>query len=48
MVSQAHKPLLEFYNLPDGRMPEYAMMFAYPQYMPEFIHARNPVQVTWR
>jgi nitroreductase len=48
MASQTYKPLLEYYSLPEGRKPAYAMMFGYPRYMPRYIPSRNPLRVTWK
>jgi nitroreductase/NAD-dependent dihydropyrimidine dehydrogenase PreA subunit len=48
MASRSHKPLLDFYSLPEGRMPAYAMMFGYPQYNPKHIPGRNPLKITWK
>ena len=47
MASRSFKPLLDFYSLPDGRVPAYAMMFGYPRFTPRHIPRRKPVQVTW-
>ena len=48
MASRSHKPLQDFFSLPKGRMPTYAMMLGYPKYKPHQIPARKPLQVTWR
>ena len=48
MASRSYKPLQDYYALPKGRVPAYAMMFGYPFYTPHVIPRRNPLKVTWR
>ena len=48
MGAQAYAPLREFYALPEGRVPAYAMMFGYPRYRPQQVPGRKPLQVTWK
>ncbi len=48
MASRAHGPLREYYALPEGRVPAYAMMLGYPRYTPQQIPERRPLRVTWR
>ena len=47
-ASQTYEPLLDFYSLPEGRVPAYAMMFGYPKLTPHYIPERKPVRVTWK
>lgn len=47
-MSREYAPLREFYGLPEGRVPAYAMMFGYPRYRPQQVPGRKPLRVTWR
>jgi nitroreductase/NAD-dependent dihydropyrimidine dehydrogenase PreA subunit len=47
-MSLEYAPLREFYGLPEGRVPTYAMMFGYPRYRPQQIPGRKPLRTTWR
>jgi len=48
MASKSHKPLLDYYALPEGRIPAYAMLFGYPRYLPKHIPGRKPLKITWK
>ncbi len=48
MASNSYNPLQEFYSLPKGRVPAYAMMCGYPRYLPRNVPHRNPLQVMWK
>ncbi|MCX6686366.1 MAG: nitroreductase family protein [Methanoregula sp.] len=48
MASRSYRPLQDYYALPKGRIPAYAMMFGYPRHTPHLIPRRNPLKVTWR
>ena len=48
IASQEHPSLLEYLNLPKGRILAFAMLFGYPQYTPQLIPRRNFPHVTWR
>ena len=47
-MSLEYAPLREFYGLPEGRVPTYAMMFGYPRYRPQQVPGRKPLRVIWR
>ncbi|HVP94630.1 MAG TPA: nitroreductase family protein [Methanoregulaceae archaeon] len=48
MASKMHKPLLDYYDLPEGRVPAYAMMLGYPKYRPKHIPGRKPLKIRWK
>jgi nitroreductase len=47
-ASQNYAPLLDFYSLPEGRIPAYAMMFGYPKLTPHYIPSRKPARIIWK
>lgn len=47
MAGRSYEPLKKLYNLPEGRIPLYALMFGYPKYTPLYIPVRKSLKVTW-
>lgn len=48
MGMQAYAPLGEFLDLPERRIPAYAMMLGYPRHLAHQIPERRPLRVTWK
>jgi len=48
MALRSHKPLQDLIHLPQGRVPAYAMMFGYPEYVPSYIPGRKPLNIIWK
>ncbi|MDQ1276616.1 MAG: hypothetical protein QG610_2194 [Euryarchaeota archaeon] len=48
LAFQEQPSILEYLNLPKGRILVFPMLFGYPQYTPQLIPRRNFPHVTWR
>lgn len=48
LAAREYQPLLDEFNLPEGRSIGYIMMAGYPRYRPVRIPERNPLKAVWR
>jgi len=47
MASKSYDPIKKLFDLPEGRIPLYALMVGYPLYKPSNIPERKKLPVTW-